>query len=144
MPIDAIALLRAATAYAIDSTTGLTSHLLTRRTPCANWDLRRLLRHTDDSVQVLIDGLGTGYIDLDPRHVHAVGTDPVVAFHTRLDRLQVAASRLASTDGMVALADRKLPVGVVALVGAVELAVHGWDIPPGTRLRLTYSLRTRR
>ncbi|WP_433761423.1 TIGR03086 family metal-binding protein [Nocardia sp. CA-135398] len=126
MPIDALALLRAATTYAIDSTTGLTPHLLTRRTPCANWDLRRLLRHADDSVQALIDGLGTGYIGLDPRHVHVVGTDPVVAFRTRLDRLQVAA--LASNDGTVALADRMLPVGVVALVGAVELAVHGWDI----------------
>lgn len=54
-----------------------------------------------------------------------LGDDPGAGFRKRARELLGTAVR----DGEpVVVADRGLPAGVVAAVGAVEVAAHGWDV----------------
>ena len=53
---------------------------LTARTPCADWDLLRLLRHMNDSLAAFTEAAEIGYVDLVPVH----GTDPGAELVERL------------------------------------------------------------
>lgn len=69
-------------------------------TPCRGWDLRTLLVHLDDSLAALHEAADLG--------------------HVKLDRPGEA--------GAVSVAGSPLGSGIVAAAGALEVAVHGWDV----------------
>jgi uncharacterized protein (TIGR03086 family) len=122
----AAGLLERAVCYGLESVDGIRQSALSRPTPCAGWDLKELLCHVNESLATLHQGVDGGHIDLSPSSVEDSPPserieDLVGAFrkgaHSMLDnrpRLEVAGHPIASD--------------MVAIIGAVEIAVHGWDI----------------
>ncbi|MEV5613154.1 TIGR03086 family metal-binding protein [Streptomyces sp. NPDC052225] len=118
-------LLERALAYALGSLAGVTACQLSRPTPCARWDLGALIGHLDDSLDALREGLGGGCVGPGGGVAACPGGDPGEGFRARARALLGTPVR----DGAaVVVADRDLPAGIVAAVGAVEIAVHGWDV----------------
>jgi uncharacterized protein (TIGR03086 family) len=112
-----------AVAYALGSLNVVTLDRLTSTTPCRGWDLTALLRHLDDSLAALHEGLTFGRVAALPTPAD-VGGDLVACVRARAVQL-IGQSESSST---VTIAERELPRGVLAVVGALELTVHGWDI----------------
>ncbi|MEV3854556.1 TIGR03086 family metal-binding protein [Streptomyces sp. NPDC050095] len=125
-------LLERALAYALGSLAGVTPCQLARPTPCAQWDLGALIGHLDDSLDALREGLGGGCVGLGAGPRTLLGADPGAGFRERARDLLGTAVRDAEP---VLVADRGLPAGVVAAVGAVEIAVHGWDVAEARGVR---------
>lgn len=98
---------------------------LARPTPCAQWDLRALLAHMNDSLLALHEALDVGHVPLEP--AASDERDPVAGLRTRACRLLGAAAQ-ASDGGVISVADRSLTAGIVTGTGAVEIAAHGWDV----------------
>jgi uncharacterized protein (TIGR03086 family) len=100
-------------------------------TPCAQWDLLALLQHMNDSLAAFTDAAAIGYVDLVP--VPAEDTGPEVA-RGILERLRGRACALLAAWSRhppaadVAVADRMLRSDLLAAAGALEIAVHGWDV----------------
>lgn len=128
---ESTALLERAIGYALCSVRAVTPGLLPRATPCQGWDLNRLLRHTNDSLAALHEGIDTGCVDTDPAE-EPYG-DPADAFRTRATRL-LGAWAAPQVERLVDVGDWPLTAAIVARTGALELAVHGWDIAQATGL----------
>jgi len=150
-------LLAAALEYALQAAASAGPGLLARPTPCRDWDLRMLLRHVAESLAVLQEGLTSRRIALHPGPEDtAVIADPLAAFRARAARL-LATSRehapdhgvgqhgadgpephghpvnglcraAALTHGVILIGGHWLPGDIAAGAGALEVAVHGWDI----------------
>lgn len=122
-------LLERSLAYALGSVAVVAPGSLGRPTPCARWDLGELLRHLDDSVDALYEGVAGGRVGLCPSPGAA---DPVCAFRARacalLGAWAVVSGEVPSAEHSVGVGDRSLDLGLLASVGAVEIAVHGWDV----------------
>ena len=119
-------LLERSLAYALGCVAGVGAGRLERGTPCAEWDLGELLGHLDDSLDALHEGLTGGRIGLAP------GTgDRACAFRTRA--CAVLGAWAAGPRERVLVGELPLDVRVMAAVGAVEVAVHGWDVAQACR-----------
>jgi uncharacterized protein (TIGR03086 family) len=122
-------LLESAVSYAVASAGRATPRLLPVATPCAAWDLRTLLRHVGDSLDVLSGALRAGYIGLGPAPgCEDPGPDPVGDLRRQATRLLATCAAAAPGERLVEIADRELTANMVAVAGAIEIAVHGWDI----------------
>lgn len=97
-------------------------------TPCTGWNLRMLLEHLNDSLDVLQEIIDTQHIDSPASHGNGPMTDPVVRFRRRATQLLGSWSASAYRDRMTDVACLPLPNEIVAYTGALEIAVHGWDI----------------
>jgi uncharacterized protein (TIGR03086 family) len=97
---------------------------LGRGTPCAEWDLAELLGHLDDSLDALHEGLTGGRIGLFPGEP---GADRACGFRWRACAV-LGAWAAGPAQERVLVGERPLDVRVMAAVGAVEIAVHGWDV----------------
>jgi uncharacterized protein (TIGR03086 family) len=100
---------------------------LTLPTPCADWDLAMLFAHLSTSTADLETAIRTGTLDLERPPDHAVG-DPVETLRDRAAQLLCAAYGYDDPGGFVAVNGLPVPAGLVACTGAVEIAVHGWDV----------------
>lgn len=113
----------------------VTRPMLAHPTPCAAWDLNMLLLHVGDSLAAVHEGLAAGRVGIRPVAVDASG-DPVSVLRVRAVR--VLRHTMASSGchdrgaGTAAIGDLRLPVEAVAGAGALEAAVHGWDIAQAT------------
>ena len=123
-------LLERAVSYTRASLSVVTAVDLGRSTPCREWRLAQLLRHMDDSLQALHEAGATGQVrlapDLDPG-----GSEPGLGVVESLRRRACAllgAWSLLHAEEQVVVSGRLLPAGLVALTGALEVAVHGWDV----------------
>ncbi|GAA2152789.1 maleylpyruvate isomerase family mycothiol-dependent enzyme [Actinomadura napierensis] len=151
MPTGPTALLEGAISYGLRSMEAVAPGLLSRPTPCADWDLNTLLLHLNESVSVLSHGIASGCVDLDPARVDEAaelgnvaeagsmpgndgdqggGGDPathlVVAFQKGVRCLRKAwAEKCADS---IDVAGERMPTGFMAITSAVEITVHGWDI----------------
>ncbi len=96
-------------------------------TPCADWNLGMLLAHLSDSMADLETAIRTGNLDLERPPDHAVG-DPVEILRDRAAELLCAAFSYSGPEHFVAVGGLPVPAGLVACTGAVEIAVHGWDV----------------
>jgi uncharacterized protein (TIGR03086 family) len=122
-------LLVAAVRYALAGAGPVTPQLLPLATPCAGWDLRTLLSHVTDSLDVLSGAVRAGYVGPGPAPgTGEPGPDPAGGLRCRATRLLAACTNAGPGERLVAIADRELTVNMVALAGALEIAVHGWDI----------------
>jgi uncharacterized protein (TIGR03086 family) len=99
------------------------------RTPCERWDLLALLRHMVDSLAAFTEAAEIGYVDLLPVPVAGRGPVPelVDALRNRACALLAAWTHHPGV-GPVGVADRELRSDLVAAAGALEIAVHGWDV----------------
>lgn len=124
-----IQLLEPAIGYALAAAAAVAPGFLSRPTPCHRWDLGMLLRHASESVAAICEGIDAGCIDLYPDVEDAdVASDPARAFRDRAGRLLGACARTGRQHEVVHIADRLLPASAMAAAGALEIAMHGWDI----------------
>jgi uncharacterized protein (TIGR03086 family) len=119
-------LLDAAVSYALAGAELATPSRLSCPTPCAGWDLGTLLDHLCDSVGVLADALGTQGVIGPPGPVRA--GDRIARLSGQVARLRAACTTAGADGRLVAIGDRAVTAGVVAVTGAIELTGHGWDL----------------
>lgn len=127
-------MLDSAVAYARTTLERARSSRLTLPTPCADWDLEALLLHMEDSLSALGEAADLGRVAVrdERRHGEAVGVDGLV------DQLVQQACTIRSawlarlTSAPVTVGDLTLGRDTLVLVGALEIAVHGWDVAEAT------------
>ena len=143
-PLDhALELLERATSYTRVQLQVVSPAMLSRPTPCARWALADLLDHMVDSLDTLAEAADLSQfrrdgVDLDTiagaTLVPRMPTSSVGA----VDRLRDRACRLLATWSAVArhddvtIGDKALSSSVLACAGALEVAVHGWDVSQAT------------
>jgi uncharacterized protein (TIGR03086 family) len=126
--IGGIALLERAINYTLGSLHAVTPEALSYPTPCRDWDLRALLEHLDDSLLALHEAIDIGRVGLD---LPAGGGDPAVDLvaTVRDHACQLlGAWTNAESHHLVSIDGWSLTAGIVTGTGAIEVAVHGWDI----------------
>jgi uncharacterized protein (TIGR03086 family) len=120
-------LLESAVSYALAGAAVATPQLLSRPTPCLGWDLETLLDHLADSVGVFHEAIDTGSVGVGPAQGHP-GQDPVGRLRGQAVGLLAACAACGPGERRVVIGDRELTASMVAAAGAIEIAVHGWDI----------------
>ena len=134
-PPAAVAVLDRAVAYAHSCLQRARTSSLDLPTPCAGWRLGSLLRHMEDSLIAISEAADLGRVTVtdgasgalpdllvDRLEQRACGTS--AAWHRRL------------TSAPVAVGDLMLGRDTLVYVGALEIAVHGWDVSQATGERL--------
>ncbi len=101
---------------------------LSARTPCAGWDLRDLLRHLDDSLAALTEAAEVGHVALSTRPDRCPSETARLVARLRGRACALLAAWSAPSLRAVSVSGRTLPPDLLAAVGALELAVHGWDV----------------
>jgi uncharacterized protein (TIGR03086 family) len=125
----ATTLLEQAISYAGRSVLDVTPALLPRPTPCRGWNLDMLLRHSSESLAALHDATVTGHVALIPATPDRdPAADPARAFRDRAGRLLAARATADRRHQVLNIGDLPLPAIAIECAGAIEIAVHGWDI----------------
>src|SRR4051812_38745231 len=125
--LDGAALLERAVSYTRTALQLVPGTDLDSRTPCAAWDLRTLLRHMDDALAALTEAAEVGYVDLRPVRAVPEGAELV---HRLRDRACALLAAWAPDDlpDPVTVHDAPVRSDLLAAAGALEIAVHGWDV----------------
>ena len=140
-------LLQSAVSYTLAGAALVAPQLLQRPTPCPGWDLETLLDHVSDSIGVLHEAISAGGAGASggasggasagaggagasaaPPGYPGPGPDPVARLHGQAARLLGACAAAGPAGRRVAIGDRELTASMVAVTGAIEITVHGWDI----------------
>jgi uncharacterized protein (TIGR03086 family) len=122
-------LLESAVSYALAGAALATPQILRRPTPCRGWVLETLLDHVSDSIGVLREAItAAGAAGAAPSDSPGPGPDPVVRLRDQAARLLAAHAAAGPAGRRVPIGDRELTVSMVAVTGAIEITVHGWDI----------------
>jgi uncharacterized protein (TIGR03086 family) len=129
-PSGAIELLAGAISYLLSVCAPIGPAELTLPTPCPDWDLACLLGHLCESMADLETALRTGRLDLEGPSGRMGGdpVDPVEALRDGAAQLLCAGYCYGGPEHFVAVGGLPMPSGLVACTGAVEIAVHGWDV----------------
>ena len=138
-PSGAVTLLASAISYALGACVQVARREMTLPTPCTDWDLEALLAHLAASMADLESALRTGHLDPEPDDpatpdpddpaIPALdGDDPVELLRDRAANLLFACYAHHGPDQFVLVGDLALPAEIVTCTGAVEIAVHGWDV----------------
>ena len=128
-PPDGARLLEPSISYALGAALAVTPELLSRPTPCGEWDLRMLLRHACESLAAFGEGIDAGRVGPEPAAEDlAIAADPARAFRDRAGQLLDAWTSPGHQRQVVEVAGCPLAASVIAAVTALEVAVHGWDI----------------
>ena len=132
-PSGATALLASAISYALGACGHVARAEMALPTPCADWDLEALLAHLAASMADLESALRTGHLDLDPNEADqpaapGFDSDPAEVMRDQAANLLFACYSHHGPDRFVRVGGLPLPAGLVACAGAVEIAVHGWDV----------------
>jgi len=122
--IGGVGLLERAVNYTLGSLHLVTPGLMSRPTPCRDWDLADLLAHMNDSLLALQEAADLGHVGLDVPEAGA--GDPVAVLRDRACRLLGA---WAGTDRPEAsVGGLALHTSILTSTGAIEVAAHGWDV----------------
>jgi uncharacterized protein (TIGR03086 family) len=122
-----VALLERAISYTLGNLHTVTSAALSRPTPCREWTLSQLLAHVNDSFIALQEAIDLGEVGLSPVAEQADPAAGLVSLlRSRAGRLLGAFT--SSGDDMVSVGGCPLATSIVTRAGAVEIAVHGWDV----------------
>jgi uncharacterized protein (TIGR03086 family) len=89
-----------------------------------------LLNHVVDSIRVLHEAITIGGVSASaaPDDALRPRLDPVARLRRETAMLLAAGAAAGSTEGTVYIGDRELTTSLVTVAGAIEIAVHGWDI----------------
>jgi uncharacterized protein (TIGR03086 family) len=125
--IGGVALLERAIGYTLGTLHMVTTAALSHRTPCPEWDVRALLVHMHDSLVALQEATDLGHVGPGPVTYHG---DPAADLVGVLrDRAGQLLGAWAGADtGLVSVGGCPVSTSIVTSVGAVEIAVHGWDL----------------
>jgi uncharacterized protein (TIGR03086 family) len=130
-PSGATGLLAGAISYALGVCTLVEPGDMALPTPCPGWDLGTLLVHLSDSIADLETAVRTGHLDLErPGNPPAwpPAGNPVDVLRDRAAELLSVSYCYVGPERFVAVGGLPVPVGLVVCTGAVEIAVHGWDV----------------
>lgn len=129
-----VGLLEAAVRYSCHAAHLVSPTDLARATPCAAWNLSMLLAHMCESAAALHEAFTCGHVDHPATVQHGMPVrDPITAFREHADRLlSVCAQAGGASRDLISVADSALPTTVLIAVGAIEFAVHGWDLSHAT------------
>jgi uncharacterized protein (TIGR03086 family) len=144
-PAEGARLLEPSISYALGAVLAVTPELLSRPTPCGEWDLRMLLRHACESLAAIGEGIETGRVDLDPAAEDGdLAADPARAFRDRAGQLLDTWTSPGHQHQIIEIARCPLAASVMAATAALEVAVHGWDISRacGQRQPIPHALAT--
>jgi uncharacterized protein (TIGR03086 family) len=138
-----VELLERAIAYTRGSLALVTEARLTARTPCEGWDLRALLEHMEDSLASLHEAGSVRRVQARtaPRTGirHRTAIDLVDGLRSTACQLLAEwsadwaadpdlAAFAPSSARDVVVGGRPVTTSVLTSVGALEIAVHGWDV----------------
>lgn len=128
-----VALLERSLCYALGQLHAVTSADLARPTPCPEWDLRGLLMHMDDSLIALQEALDLAWVDTEACGAAEPAYGPADSAISLVGRLRGRASLLLgalaeASEGIVWVGGLPVPKSIVTSAGAVDVAVHGWDV----------------
>lgn len=112
----------------------VTPAMLCRPTPCTAWTLADLLDHMADSLDTLTEAADLGAVTLAPPPGQPSPVDAVERLRERACSLLGAWSAVAH-DEDVSVGDRAMSSSLLACAGALEVAVHGWDVSQATGAR---------
>jgi len=128
-PPDGARLLESSIGYALGVIVAVTPELMSSPTPCREWDLRMLLRHTGESLAAIGEGIRGGHVGLDPAAEHGdLVADPIRAFRDRAAALLGVWTSPDHQRQVIEIAGCPMTASVMASVAALEITVHGWDI----------------
>ncbi len=128
-PGEVAQLLEPSISYALGVVLAVTPELLSRPTPCREWDLRMLLRHASESLAAIGEGIEAGRVGLYPAAENGdLAADPARAFRDRACQLLDAWTSPRHQRQVIEIAGCPLAASVMAAAAALEVAVHGWDI----------------
>jgi uncharacterized protein (TIGR03083 family) len=153
-----VALLERAIGYTLGQLSSVTPAALAAPTPCREWNLGALLAHLDDSLAALQEAMalrhigpespypgpgkrtgavpgpapGTG-LEPGPGCTGADASGPPDAAATLVAGLRGRACRLlgalaGAREHLVWVGGYPVPASIVTSAGAVDIAVHGWDV----------------
>lgn len=123
-----VELLERAIGYTHGSLQLVSANLLTTPTPCRAWDLRDLLEHMADSLAALSEAAEIGCVDLAPSELTGeFAADVVHLLHQRACRL-LGAWTTADASRDVLVGSEAMTSGLLTSAGALEIAIHGWDV----------------
>jgi uncharacterized protein (TIGR03086 family) len=126
---DGTRLLEPSVSYALGVVRAVTPALMSRPTPCREWDLRMLLRHACESLAAFGEGIEAGRVGLDPAAEDwDLTADPARAFRDRACQLLDAWTGTGHQRQVVDIAGCPLAASDMAAAASLEVAVHGWDI----------------
>lgn len=126
---DPVELLERAIGYTRGTLGSVTDDALGRPTPCAAWYLHDLLAHMSDGLDAFTEASrGHVHVDIAPPATTTVG----VLKEKACTLLGAWTSPAAITARLGAL---HLDSGLLLRVGALEIAVHGWDVGQATDRR---------
>lgn len=99
---------------------------LDRPTPCAGWDLGRLLAHMEDALDAFTEA-AAGRVEVDP----------VPETTTRADALREKACALlgawtSARPAAVQVGEAALDAPLLVAAAALEITLHGWDVGQAT------------
>lgn len=134
-------LLTQAIGYADGVLDAVTPRLLSQPTPCRDWDLRMLLEHAEASLGTLLEGVTACRVAVIPGQVpardHGDSTAAALVGAFRRDAAALAhASAQAHGDAPVTIGGYPIPLDGLRAAGALEIAVHAWDISQACGQRL--------
>jgi uncharacterized protein (TIGR03086 family) len=144
-PAEGARLLEPSIGYALRAVVAVTPELLSRPTPCREWDLRMLLRHASESLAAIAEGIETGCVGGYPAAEDGdLAADPARAFRDRAGQLLDAWTSPGHQRQVIEIAGCPLAASVMAAAAALEIAVHGWDISRacGQRQQIPRALAT--
>jgi uncharacterized protein (TIGR03086 family) len=87
-----------------------------------------LLDHVSDSIGMLHEAIAAGGAGTAPPDSPGLGPDPMAGLRSQAAGLLDACAAAGPADRRVVIGDRELRASMVAVTGAIEITVHGWDI----------------
>ncbi len=125
----ALDLLERAIAYTLGVLVDVRPSSLWCPTPCEGWDLAALLAHMEDSLVALTEAADLGRVPLRARAPDQRGDVPVVRrLQTRAGALLGAWSAPSTAPHDPVVGGAGIPATVLGRAGALDVAVHGWDV----------------
>lgn len=121
-------LLERAISYTVGTFGAVTPDVLTAATPCREWSVQDLLDHLNDGMSALGEAFDNGWVHVDADLQDRCPLD--VLRESARALLAIIAERRAGVP-TVDIDGREIAGAVVAVTGALELAVHGWDLAQG-------------
>ncbi len=139
-----VGLLERALGYTLGGLSAVTPEVMSRPTPCRGWDLHALLRHVTDSLAALDEAIDHGRVAMDvatemvaTRPIEgglggdadpARALEPVTTSRDHIRRVLGSWVGAGDEDRLITVGGCPMQAAVVACAGAIEIAVHGWDI----------------